>query len=340
MASIAIHGGGNFGGAKKYFGGPVQTRLGQMKQDEDAVQMGGGPMPVSTAQPSAQPVAGPMPVSIAPAPQSPGRELGDAGIPGRTPQVAPPRQATQPSGPPRPRDAQPVATTVNNRGGNVNTGQMGQDLWRNARGAMNDPSRYNAKLVRQGAKVIDDTIARMRKAGTRNVGEWAAGRGLIGSSLEGERMTDLEGQLDAKSQEMLFNLRREQANTFANDRGQAFGMGLGSAGFNEGRQTRLGNEDYRNRALDQDRYFGERNADRSDLGMAADITGRFGPETLDGGVPAPGPAGGGAGGGAAAPVSPVSLDPRTDPGFGQTFGEGWWDGTPEGERAFRKYFGN
>lgn len=338
MASIAIRGGG---GANKYFGGPVQTRLGQKKKEQDAGFAAAGPGTTANTTMSTQPTAQPAAPTSLPAPQampSQGLELGDAGPTGRQPIALPGTAGTATQGPkvPRPMGAQPTATTAGNRA-NVGTGQMGQQLWQNAMGAMKNPSRYDAKLVRQGAKVIEDTIARMRQAGTRNVGEWAAGRGLIGSSLEGERMTDLEGVLDSQAREMAFNLQREQANTYGADRNSAFGMGLGTAGFNEGRQARLGNEDYRNRALEQDRYFGERNADRADVDTAGRWTDAFSPEVLEqAGIPTnTGPTAQPA----SQPVSQAPLDPTSDPGYGQLFGEGWWDGTPEGERSFRKYFG-
>lgn len=263
--------------AKPYFGGgPV------LKQDE--------PQQPAQVTPQAEPAAQPTPLPV-PA-QKPAAAQPATGMM--------PNQVTAP--PPKPNTPPPTAT-VQPSSANVGSGQMGQQLWQTAMGAMNNPSRYDADLVKQGAKVIEDTIARMRKDGTRSVGEWAAGRGLVGSSLEGERMTDMEGTLDAKAQEMLFNLRREQANTFGADRQSAFGMGLGTAGFNEGRETRLGNEDYRNRALDQDRYFGERGADRADLDLAGRYTEMFGPEVLEqAGIAAPaGAAPMGAMGGGSAP---------------------------------------
>lgn len=225
--------------------------------------------PVSQPTPVAQPVAQPTTQAVQPPPN---------------PQAPPPpAQATGPMVQPRapqPQPAQPSLPT--STPAQPGSGQMSQQLWQNAVGAMNNPSRYDADLVKQGAAVIEDTIARMRKSGMRSIGENQAARGLLGSSLEQEANTNLEGQLDAQGREMLFNLQRDQASTYANDRNQAFGMGLGTAGLQEGIEGRLGNEDYRNRALSQDRYFGDRSNDRADLALTGDFADRFGPEAVPG----------------------------------------------------------
>lgn len=193
------------------------------------------PSPEPVAQPTPQPAAQPSaPMVQPPAPQQESKPTMRPSDP------APTRAPFVPQTPAAPQQG---------------AGQMANDLYQRAIQAMNSPSRYDADLVKQGAAVIEDTINRMRQTGTRNVGEWAASRGLVGSSLEGERMTDLESELNRSGREQLFNLQREQANTYGADRNSAFGMGLGSAGLGESVAARLGQEDYQNRALNQSGYF-------------------------------------------------------------------------------------
>lgn len=119
-------------------------------------------------------------------------------------------------------------------------------------------------------------------------------------------MTDLNSELDAHAQERLFNLQREQANTFATDRSSAYGLGLGAGGLGEQIAGRMGTEDYRNRSLDQQRYFGDadidyrnrsldqdkwrtesgferqdRGLDQNEAALYADLAARYGPDVLE-----------------------------------------------------------
>jgi len=96
---------------------------------------------------------------------------------------------------------------------------------------MNNPSRYDADLVKRGMEVIQAEIDRMSKTGMRNISEQMAARGLTGSSLEGFAASDLQGELGRYGNERAFNLAQDQARTWAQDSSTAFGMGLGATGL-------------------------------------------------------------------------------------------------------------
>ena len=302
--------------ATRYFGGGVSTpKFGVQPEDEKkrtggisnsgGIVTGGGgfsspagsnafraqlgglkaqgqdPKPVVAAPPTTTPT----PNVIAPqAPQS-GPEPTPAPNPFAGPvlPISPnmiPKQPTVTPPPTNPGTPRPTTTTAG-----PNTGGMANDLWQRATAAMNNPSRYDADVVKQGAAVIEDTINRMRKSGMRNLGEHHASRGLIGSSLESTDVANLESELDAHAREQLSNLQREQATTFGSDRNAAFGMGMGAGGLNEQYEGRIGNEyfrgqemdqrdrfyagdsDYRDRSLAQNRYFGDEGLKRQDRGM-------------------------------------------------------------------------
>lgn len=128
---------------------------------------------------------------------------------------------------------------------------------------MANPSRYDSDLVRQGQQVIEDSINRQRQKGRIGLEEYHAGRGLTGSSLESGDMGEFEGQLQSQAQERLFNLGREQANTYAADRGGAFNAAFGFGDQIQSRQAMLMDNDYRNRSLQLQRDGMERaDADR------------------------------------------------------------------------------
>lgn len=92
---------------------------------------------------------------------------------------------------------------------------------------LNNPSRYGSDVVKQGASVIEQSLAKLRKQGNQSIAENAASRGLVGSSVEQENMLDYEAELQRQGQERLFNLQREQANTYGADRSASIAAGLG-----------------------------------------------------------------------------------------------------------------
>ncbi|MCK5316331.1 MAG: hypothetical protein KAJ55_00375 [Anaerolineales bacterium] len=105
-------------------------------------------------------------------------------------------------------------------------------LEQQARAQIGDPSRYSADLVKQGQDVIEDSLARLRSTGKRGLEEHYASRGLTGSSLEGFGMGDFESELQRLGAERSFDLGREQATTYGQDRASAMGAGLGIGGQN------------------------------------------------------------------------------------------------------------
>lgn len=279
--------------------------------------------------------------------------------PTQTPATPPPPETTAPPADPTtpPANTPPPGTTtpvtprtpvappppVTPNGGLYRSGEMADALWRQAQGAMADPSRYNADVVRQAAGVIEESIKRMRSEGMRSLGEHHAGRGLIGSSLESADVVSLNSQLDEHARAQLSNLQREQANTYGADRNAAFGMGIGAQGSREQFEGRYGNEGYRDRALAQQRYFGDqdvgyrdraldqerwraeqgyerqdRGLDQNEVGLYADLAERYGPEVLERwGIVPPGGA---------------TTGQRPDP-------NGFWDGTYRPSRR-NEYFAN
>lgn len=141
-------------------------------------------------------------------------------------------------------------------------------LMEEARAAMANPSRYDAEIVQQGQQVIQNAINELRNRSTSGIEQYSAGRGLVGSSLEFDQMRDMERQLREEEQSRLFELGREQALTFADDRNSAFGFGsqvgsqlqgtedmrtahnLTAQELNLRRSQMLNDESYRNRVLD------------------------------------------------------------------------------------------
>src|SRR3990172_4004419 len=123
-------------------------------------------------------------------------------------------------------------------------------LWNYGQNAMNNPSRYDADLVKQGMKSIEDAIARMSKTGMRNISEQMAARGLTGSSLEGFAAADLQSELGRYGNERAFNLAQDQARTWAQDSSTAFRMGLGATGLGEQIDSRLASNRFQQQGLD------------------------------------------------------------------------------------------
>lgn len=164
-------------------------------------------------------------------------------------------------------------------------------------------SRWDAPLIQQGMSVIESTLSRLRGDSMKDTENYFASRGLTGSSLEGDEMTDLMAQINEQGNAMGFNLAREAANTYANDRATAADIGLatGSAArglegerFGQGqsslkmgldeafRQRALGlDTDYRNRDLDLRGRAIDESGRSSRLNSIANLVGTYGPEILD-----------------------------------------------------------
>lgn len=96
---------------------------------------------------------------------------------------------------------------------------------------LTNPSRWNSQLMQDGAGVIEQSIARMRGQGMNALDERMSGRGLVGSSVEADNARTFEESLQQQGMDRLFNLQREAANTYAQDRNAAAGTALGSLGY-------------------------------------------------------------------------------------------------------------
>ncbi len=200
--------------------------------EEDIAATGSLPSPITA--PAAGPEGlGPIAQQVAPAPATapataapaPAVPLAVAAQPtGFTMSQPPP-----PPPPPAPPPPVPAASTL--------TGLPEGDLGDYARDWMAGPNRFLSDLVTQTRATGDERRAFQNEEAVRRLDEWAAGRGLTGSSLEGEERVRLEDALGrARSQEELALLEM-MANAEAGDRLGAGQFGLGVAEL--GRATSL-----------------------------------------------------------------------------------------------------
>lgn len=119
-----------------------------------------------------------------------------------------------------------------------------------SRNWMDNPSRYDADVVRQGMEVIEQALGRVRDEGMAGMDEYMAGRGLVGSSVEAGERGLLEDRVQRAASERAFALLQDQARTFGDDRSRAFGANLASADFLSGlhrNRERLDQQDFANR---------------------------------------------------------------------------------------------
>lgn len=119
-----------------------------------------------------------------------------------------------------------------------------------SRNWMDNPSRYDADVVRQGMEVIEQALGRVRDEGMAGMDEYMAGRGLVGSSVEAGERGLLEDRVQRAASERAFALMQDQARTFGDDRSRAFGANLASADFLSGlhrNRERLDQQDFANR---------------------------------------------------------------------------------------------
>lgn len=194
-------------------------------------------------------------------------------VPGGTKPVLKPAEPEKPK-PYAPTPAPPPAPRTTSTAGRI------EELYKYGQQAMANPSRYDSELMKMNAQVIEDAINRMRQTGMRNLGEHFASRGLTGSSLEGFGVVDLENELGRYGRESTANLMTDAARTFAQDRGQAFGMGLGAAGLGESAEGRMADQDYRNWSAEQGFVRQDRAQDQNELALLRGLVDRFGPDVL------------------------------------------------------------
>jgi hypothetical protein len=89
---------------------------------------------------------------------------------------------------------------------------------------------YNTDLVRSTREAGDARRDQFEKDSSRKISEWASSRGLLGSSLEGERVTDLQGELGRQRMEQERDLMKMLADGEAQGKQSAFAAGLGLTG--------------------------------------------------------------------------------------------------------------
>lgn len=113
----------------------------------------------------------------------------------------------------------------------TNTDALNQAASDFAIGGYGDFSRWDNNLVQQGLSTIQDTLARLGREGTNSIEATLANRGLTGSSVEADQLKDLQLGLNEQANQFGFNLAREMANTYANDRATQADIGLATAGL-------------------------------------------------------------------------------------------------------------
>ena len=101
---------------------------------------------------------------------------------------------------------------------------------------LDTPNRYMSELALATRAAGDARLAEAERAGRIGIDEWASGRGLVGSSYEGEQVVDLEASIDRNRRDQEAELLRflteaetmdrERAGRMALDTGE-FGRGLG-----------------------------------------------------------------------------------------------------------------
>ena len=125
---------------------------------------------------------------------------------------------------------------------------------------LSNPSRYDSDLVRQGMDVVRtrmDRIGRQRRQGAEAD---IARRGLTTSGLGSQIYEETNRNLQEEEDRALWEINREQANTFAADRASAFAGGMDMNRFEEGQYEYDRDEMSRSRALDLQRYGIDTNA--------------------------------------------------------------------------------
>lgn len=223
-------------------------------------QPGGGirpptaPTDVRPWQPNAPAVVSPPPPAIRPPaapndmqpwqPNTPA-SIRPAPVPGAPP-VAPGPGQGAPSVPPT---YQPLPATAS---------PLGEDLVGLFRDGLRNPSRYSPDFIEKGAGVISNRVGEIRKGQGLARDEALARRGLLGSSVEAERVSADERTLANDEIAQLYDLHRTQADAYAQDRGDMLRTGMGYEGFerdDQFRRSRAGSDDQfrTDRAKAQDR---------------------------------------------------------------------------------------
>lgn len=124
---------------------------------------------------------------------------------------------------------------------------------------LENPTRYDDDMVRQGLENIDATLADKRQGAMSEIEEMMAQRGLVGSSVEANTAAELGEDLERQRKDYAFDLQREMATTRMQDM-QAAGQLAVAHRANELRERGMNLDDaYRQAALEfeQTKFFGD-----------------------------------------------------------------------------------
>ncbi|MFW6079485.1 MAG: hypothetical protein ACODAE_07690 [Gemmatimonadota bacterium] len=143
-----------------------------------------------------------------------------------------------------------------------------------ASGVLDAPSRFDIPLVEQGLGLIEQDAERARETSRRELGEFASGRGLVGSNIEQEGARRAERDIRQEADRQRFNLGREMAATQAADRSAAGGLGMSAADliFGQGMERAGFTEDQRR--FDVQTQIQNRSQELQRQGMSADEAAR------------------------------------------------------------------
>lgn len=137
---------------------------------------------------------------------------------------------------------------------------LSQQVQQFASNWMNTPNRYLTPMVEAQRAAGEARLGQSEQEAGKGINEWAASRGLLGSSYEGEQRVDLAGEMQRARGEQEATLQEMLANAETLDRASAGAFGLETT-------TQLGNLNMRAYELMQN--------DRSlDLQEARDLAGQ------------------------------------------------------------------
>ncbi|MFW6084637.1 MAG: hypothetical protein ACODAA_05435 [Gemmatimonadota bacterium] len=128
---------------------------------------------------------------------------------------------------------------------------------------LENPSRYDDEIVRQGLDQIDMELADRRHEAFADIDERMAQRGLVGSSVEASTGREMLEDLERQRSEYALDLQREMANTRRQDL-QAAGQLAVAHRANELRELGMSLDNaYRTAALEfeQRKFFGDEEGD-------------------------------------------------------------------------------
>lgn len=119
--------------------------------------------------------------------------------------------------------------------------------------AMQNPSRYDSNVAQSTLQRFKSGLDEDFDVKRQLIGEEMSRRGLDASTIHGGRLGDLTIQHDRNLSNLMADILREQANTYASDRASAYGM----AGDYEDDQYGRAADTYRTNAATQGQNYGQ-----------------------------------------------------------------------------------